>query len=88
MKMKFEWEELCDDSSTGTNYISVTSRAKVIGGWLIRYTVLMDYQYACNGDSDCENVAHRHIDEEGYQSVNENIIFVNDPTHEWEIEND
>lgn len=88
MKIKFEWEQLNDDSSSSTTSVEVAYRAKVIGGWLVKTQILMDYQYGCNGTSDCEDSNHRHIDEEGYQSINENIIFISDPTHEWEIDKD
>jgi len=53
-KIKFEWE-----------YIGgLTSRAKVIGGWIIN---------------------HRDTFEQGY---GESMVFVSDPNHKWEIENE
>lgn len=85
--MKFQWEDIYDNSlDDDSSYFEVTCRAKVIGGWLVRHETFCDRQYGCR-ECDIHKV-HQHIDKEGYQNVRNVITFVNDPKHEWTINND
>ena len=84
--MKITWEEIYNNSSIkNCSYFEATYRAKVIGGWLIRHETCSDYQYSClDSCGDNPSHPHGHIDEEGYQDVKNEIIFLRDPTHMWD----
>lgn len=78
-KIKFEWEEINDHGVSYTQTCALTTwRAKVFGGWLVRYEALMNYRYENLEDSD-------FIEDEGYQKHRDSMIFLPDPNHEWEI---
>jgi hypothetical protein len=72
--MKFEWEIINDSSGSNNIFWEATYRAKVIGGWLIRFE--------CCSDS-VANVDDPNAD---YDIRNHNLIFVPDPNHEWKVD--
>ncbi len=59
VNIPFEWEDICPS----------TSRAKVIGGWLIRTFIMFDN--------------HDFYSPEKSSSVT--MVFVPDPFHQWEV---
>lgn len=67
--MRFEWEQIHRDENFG-KYLACTHRAKVFGGWLVKFTDVSTYQ----GN-----------DNFGY-SVATPMTFIPDPNYEWSIE--
>lgn len=78
--MKFEWEEIwCSEDYPNMKVDrcwETTYRAKVYGGWLLRYQTLFDNKI----QSEEEMVAN------GWDSVKSSIIFIPDAKHEWVID--
>lgn len=70
--MKFEWEEIYFSDNYYENVYMETSRAKVIGGWLVRHQMLVD--------EDREN------EFEGWTNSQNTMVFIPDPNHEWDVE--
>lgn len=68
--MQFKWEEM--SAEMPDNYMEITLRAKVFGGWLVRHQT---------GSKIRENEGFDDL----WQAV-ETMVFVADPNHEWEIE--
>lgn len=81
--IKFEWEEIYNNEKTSQSpFYEATYRAKVFGGWLIRHEVSCDYQF----ESSCDlNENDRFISEEGYQKIENAIVFIADLNHRWKI---
>lgn len=80
--MEIIWEEIYNNSHLGSCcFCESTYRTQIPGGWLVRHETCTDYQYGCG--SDCEDNAHRHINEEGWQNISNVITFVPDPKHTW-----
>jgi hypothetical protein len=77
MKIKFKWEEIENNDYEQDSSRQLTHRAKVIGGWIIRHETKTDYKYM---DDSVDGV-----DVEGYQTITNDLIFISDPNHEWEI---
>lgn len=67
--MKFEWEILKRIENSG-EYIDLTLRAKVIGGWIVR----------CSGSSTFKSGNNIEYASEG------SMTFIPDPEHKWEID--
>lgn len=59
MKMKFRWEVI----HTNAGNTVETSRAKVIGGWIV---------------NNCSAA--------NTNTPSESMVFISDPSHQWEIE--
>lgn len=83
MKIEFKWCKIYDiPNKHNCSHYEGTYRAKVIGGWLIKHETWTDYQYETQDDNEYNK---RYINEEGYQNINNVIIFISDPNHEWEV---
>lgn len=67
--MKFEWE-IIHKKEEVSEWLDVTTRAKVIGGWLVRHQGASSYQRGYGWAYATEAA----------------MVFISDPYHEWEIE--
>lgn len=75
--MKFEWEEIYNSEEARKsldNAYESTYRSKVIGGWLIRHEIMVD--------------ADRENEFDGWTNLQNTMIFLHDPDHKWEIEDE
>lgn len=72
MKIKFEWEQFFNKSTD--TLACVTARSKVIGGWIIVNRT--------NGALKSIATGNLSI------SASESMVFIPDPEHLWEVDND
>ncbi len=74
--MGFEWEEIYCAEDSMENVFTLTYRAKVFGGWIVRNIVLLAIDHVDNPNTDY------------WERANISMVFVPDPKHEWEISED
>ena len=75
--MKFHWEEIWNNQDfCKSNHYEETSRAKVIGGWLVTHITA------------CDHINEKDNEDKAWTERRCTMVFVSDPTHEWSIDDE